>query len=310
MTSQNGTLAAEVATIHSYWHGRLSAAQMTPGTVSRYERVLASFARFAQANFLSSLTAADMRVCQSFISAPRQGGFEPAASTSRFRLTVIRDAYLGLVLAGFATRDPSVGLRVIQRPQIREIVPLTPVEVGRLRTACRVSPRDHLRPATVELALLGGSHLEIAETVVADLNLANVAIRLGGRWRDLDAFASATFTARIAVCRRSAVRAHRPWNPAITAVALARPLSSYPETSVAPSVSSSLSRAMASAGITRAGVRPASVREYAANRHYVLTGSIEAVADFLGLESLDVARGFISPAWQAQFAKEVRTVGC
>ena len=65
---------------------------------------------------------------------------------------------------------------------------------------------------------------------------------------------------------------------------------------------------MASAGLARTGLRPASVREYAANRHYALTGRVEAVAEFLGLASLDVARGFIHPAWQEQFAEKVRAL--
>lgn len=91
-------------------------------------------------------------------------------------------------------------------------------------------------------------------------------------------------------------------------MALARPLAAYPDTSVAPSISSNLSRAMNRAGLTRPGLRPASVREYAANLRYALTERIEDVATFLGLESLDVARGFIDPTWQDLYAEEVRTL--
>jgi hypothetical protein len=65
---------------------------------------------------------------------------------------------------------------------------------------------------------------------------------------------------------------------------------------------------MNSAGLTRPGLRPASVREYAANRRYALSERVEDVATFLGLESLDVARGFIDPAWQHLYGKEVRAL--
>jgi hypothetical protein len=168
-----------------------------------------------------------------------------------------------------------------------------------------MSPRDHIRPATVELALAGGSHREIATAVAADVDLVDGTVRLASRSTLLEPFAVATFASRIASCRQIARRSGRTWDPGITPIALSRPVGTYPETSVAPSISSNLSRAMSSACLSRPGLRPASVREYAANRRYALTERIEDVAAFLGLESLDVARGFIEPEWQHLYAKEV-----
>jgi hypothetical protein len=67
-----------------------------------------------------------------------------------------------------------------------------------------------------------------------------------------------------------------------------------------------LSRALHRAGITRAGVRPRSVREYAANNTYALTGRVEDVAQLLGLASLDTAAGFLDEDWQDRWGPIVR----
>ena len=299
-------LAEEAELVRTYWAARVGDDELTAGTYARYERVLASFARFVRASGLESLTAVSVEVCDAFVHAPQRTGLVPAPSTSRFRLTVVRDAYVALRKVGDSTANPTTDLRVAARPQIREPVPLTPAEATRLRFAGRTSPRDYLRPATVELALAGGSHSEIASVVIADLELQNQRVRLGSRWADIDSFATATLAARLAACRRVTLCGRAQWDPVQTSVALARPLAAYPPTSIAPSVSSSLRRAMASAGLHRPDLRPASVREYAANCRYVSEG-IESVAEFLGLESLDVARGFIHQRWQQQFAAEMRS---
>src|SRR4051812_24531372 len=64
----------EVLAVHSYWQGRLNTAEMTVGSVARYERVLASFVRFIAATGCASLTSASGDVCKAFVFAPRKGG--------------------------------------------------------------------------------------------------------------------------------------------------------------------------------------------------------------------------------------------
>ena len=85
-----------------------------------------------------------------------------------------------------------------------------------------------------------------------------------------------------------------------------RPVLAYPASSVAPTVSMNLTRALQRAGVTRAGVRPRSVREFAANRTYALTGRVEDVAQLLGLASLDTAAGFLDEDWQYRWGPTVR----
>lgn len=276
---------------------------MTRGSVERYQRVFMAFGRFATAHGCGEMSKVDTHLCREFVFAAQRNGAGPSASTSRFRLTVLRDAYKALAAA---VEDPTDGLRVAQIQQIRKLVPITPVEAARLRSSARTSPRDQLRPAAVELALLGGSHLEVARVVVADLDLATESALLGSRRMEMDPTATSVLAARIAACRRNARRRGVAWEPDRVAIALSRPLETYPETSIAPGISSSLSRALAKAGIARAGVRASSIREYAANRAYALTRRVEDVAAVLGLESLDAARGYIDPHWQDRYGDEVR----
>ena len=72
-------------------------------------------------------------------------------------------------------------------------------------------------------------------------------------------------------------------------------------------VASSLRRALDAAQITRLGVSPVSIVQYAANAEYALTGRVETVADLLGRRSLDSARRLIDPDWQLAWAPQVRT---
>jgi site-specific recombinase XerD len=298
----------EVDVVHQYWSGRMDAGELTPSSEARYRRVMAAYARFVAAHGRTSFALVDTRLVESFVYAVRTGGLPPAPATSRFRLTVVRDAYVGLMNARVCVADPTSGLAVNQVLQMRVPVPLTPPEVVRLRAAGRVSPRDHLRPACVELALAGATHLEVASAAVSDLDVRVESVRLGSRWVQVEPFALTTLLARAAACRRANRRHNETWDPASATLALPRALATYPETSIAPGISSSLSRALTRAGITRVGLRPASLREYAANRAYAL-GGIESVATRLGLESLDVARGFIDADWQAAHGQEIREIG-
>jgi hypothetical protein len=71
-------------------------------------------------------------------------------------------------------------------------------------------------------------------------------------------------------------------------------------------VASSLRRALDAARITRVGVSPISLQQYAANTAYAVTGRVEDVADLLGRRSLDAAARLVDPDWQAAWAEHVR----
>jgi hypothetical protein len=171
-------------------------------------------------------------------------------------------------------------------------------------------PNDTLRPATVELALAGLNHGEIARSVVADLHRVSRCVQIPGtrasRVVEVEQSALQVLIRRVEAQRRAVRRSGQPWEPDVVPIALTRPIDTYPLESVAPSISSNLSRALTAAGVYRPGVRPRSLREYAANRVYALTGRTEDVASHLGIPSLDSARELIDNDWQHCFGDEVR----
>jgi len=118
-------------------------------------------------------------------------------------------------------------------------------------------------------------------------------------------------TRRLAHLRRTSRAKKLDWDPALVPLVLNRSADSYPVNSVAPTVSENLARALRHAGVSRAGVGPRSLREYAANATLATTGRIEAVAQQLGLSSYDAAARLIDPAWQKHWGEALGDgVGC
>ncbi len=308
----SGDWPAAIRTVERSWSGRVRVDELTTGSADRYLRVFESFTRYAKARGVLGSDAVLPATCSDFVDAALVRHVAPSTSTRRFRLTVIRDAFLVLMEADLASSDPTRDLHVKWRVAQRAVCPLTPAEGRRVCIAGRTRPTDTLRPAVVVLALAGGSHREISEGVVADVNVDQARLRLRGtsgaeRWRALDLAAVATLRERIVAQRLIWRRLRRAWDPLVVPLAMYRPLSEYPTRSVAPTVSMNLSRALQRAGVTRAGVRPLSVREYAANRIYALTGRVEDVADHLGMASLDTAAGFLDASWQDRWESAVRS---
>jgi hypothetical protein len=204
-----------------------------------------------------------------------------------------------------------MGLRVDEPAGSPVVCPLTPPETQRLRVAGRTRPGDTLRPSVVTVAIFGGSHREVSASVISDVDLPGGRLRLGrattaDRLITLARTGCGVLQERLAAQRRAWRRRGQPWDTDLVPLALHRPLAAYPPASVAPSVSMSLSRALHCAGVTRVGVRPRSVREFAANRTYALTLRVEDVAQHLGLSSLDAAAHFVDHAWQDRWGDHIR----
>ena len=297
--------------VSAAWGTPACARRMTASSVSRYRRLFASFLTYAEARGARGVHDLTRRLCAQFIGAPLAGRGQPSPATSRLRQTVLRAAFAELARAGMVSEDPTVSLTVESPVVAVRPVPLTPAEVMRLRTAARMRPVDTLRPATVELALAGLSHGEIARSVVGDVDSISRLLRVHQhlsaiREVPLGDAALKVLLVRIAAQRRAARRRAEAWDPVVVALALTRPLASYPLESIAPSISTNLIRALIAAGMNRPGVRPRSLREYTANRVYARTGRVEDVSSHLGIASLDSARRLIDHDWQQRFADEVR----
>lgn len=258
------------------------AGELSGSTAARYLRIFESFSRYAQA--CGSLAPDDVTagMCWHFLTAPLRGDQQPEVATSALRLAAVRDAFAVLVAVGAAAENPTEHLRVDRILTTGLPCPLTPAEARRVSTAGRLSATDTLRPAAVVLALAGATHGEIANAALSDVDLTTCRLRLGRAPRErtvsLTADSVSVLAAQVAAQRRKWRRMRLPWSPETVPLAMHRSTATYRADSVAPTVSMNLSRALARAGVTRPGVRPRSLREYAANAVYARSGRVEDVA--------------------------------
>ena len=311
VTASRALWPSASSVVAARWAERVSQQEMTAASAARYGRLLDAFSRYATAHGVLDCDAVTALICVDFVDAALAGRQAPSPSTRRLRLSVVRAAYRGLIGAGVTGVDPTIGLRVEGPTGSPVLCPLRPPEVERLRAAGRTRPGDTVRPAAVTIALMGGSHRDISAAIVSDVDFLGGRLRLGratsaDRWVALDSTGSRVLQERLAAQRRAWRRRGQPWNPHSVPLAMHQPLASYPPSSIAPSVSVSLSRALHRAGVNRAGVRPRSVREFAANRTYALTRRVEDVAEQLGLSSLDTAAHFVDHAWQDRWGDVIR----
>lgn len=294
-----------VAGVSEHWATATAQGGLRPASAARYDQVFGAFSRYAEMSRVRSPETVTTVLCRAFIEAPLRGGAAPCAATRHLRLTVLRSAFRALESAGILATNPTLDLRVHREATSRVPIPLTPPEAHRLLLTGRTTLRDTLRPATCALALLGASHAEIAQAVVGDFRAGNAFFRFGQHGASREVAVPAHFQNilgdRAADQERSWRRRGDGWDPQSVPLALDRPADSYPVNSVAPTVSGNLGRALRFAGIHRAGVRPKSVREYAANALYARTQRIEAVAEQLGLSSYDTAARLIDREWQARW---------
>lgn len=209
------------AVVASQWMQRVLDRSMTPASASRYSRVFSSFARFANATGVDELGSVDELLCERFVAARLPDRDQASRSTRRFRLTVLRTGFGAVGAAGVTHGDPTRTIRVaVTGPDSPAGVPLYPGEASRLRLVARMRPRDTLRPATVELALAGLNHGEIARAVVADLDAAASRLIVAGSGRSarslaLDDVALRVLAGRVEAQRRGMRRMRLPWDPSV-----------------------------------------------------------------------------------------------
>lgn len=314
-------LEAAVEAVLVDWVGQRDAGGIAVLTFERMAGMLRRFVVFAAATGVNEVADVDAALVQGFVDAPLGGkaghpyvkrGQAPAPGTQAHRRAAIRLFFDTCRRLGLHDDDPTVGVGVPHQKRT-QLTPLTPLEVGRLRKYSQALQSDSRRPAALALILAGASVVETAWVTHTDVDLTAGTVLLPGRGRRFTARVNTLGAWELAVIRHRLDHLAKEFRrkggvPEGWPLAFPRPADTYPYTHLSPTAGMQITRLLAHAGME--STRPMAVSEYAANAVYALTGSIEQVAAFLGITSLDAARNLIDRGWQAQWAASIQQAGC
>lgn len=308
-------MTAAVDTAVAAWSAAHRAGILSNSSFAVYARLLTAFQRFASAHGVTTLNDVDVPLCSMWLIAPvprpSRTPSTPSSATSRLRATVIRQAAQTWREAGLLATDIDLlftGLRA--SPAAPH--PLTPPEVLALRSSSSLRPDRYVTSACVASLLAGATQTEAAHIVNADYDPVLRTLRLAGRAsRRPRAVAigpggAGAFDRRVALLREASRRHRAAADPKRQPLNLRRPVDDYAPAAVAPAIGNTVSRSLHSAGIDRPHVTAGSLRDYAANRMFAMTGRVEDVAQLLGLASLDRAQRLVDIDWQSAWGDLAR----
>lgn len=302
------------------WSRALASGELSPSTMAVYSRLLINFGRFAAAHGTWAVSDVGPSLCNDWIHAPHRRPTaqsslaldQPvAAATSRLRQSALRGAATTWLSRGLIASAPVPPL-VFTRSAPGLPQPLTPSEARKLRAQGRLGTGDTFHPAVVAAALSGASQSELSRLVLADLNLETRSLhvistdRQTARFVPLGPQGLEAMTHRLRDAAKTAKSGHDKLQSDSYPLVLRRSLASYAPNAIAPAVGNTIARAIRTAGLDRPGIRPGSLRDYAANQLYARTQRVEDVARLLGLASLDRTARLIDPVWQSCWGEDAR----
>lgn len=298
-----------LALVVAAWRDQTVAVGFSAPTLRRYEHNLNQFVTYARATGAAMLRECDPVLCADWVHAQPVGKMwaanatgQPAYGTQANRRTSLINFFATCHHLGLWDQNPGEKVTTHGRSNGR-IRPLTDAEAARLMDRAAYGARENKMPAAVALALAGATVTEIAQVEGPDVHLSEQVVWLPGlgrrnlpRWVTLDEWQTTALRNRIAYLTRR----HGHGISGLSLVHRGRVADQDP-TKFAMTTNQMLVRALAKAGLGPAdGVRPSSIHEYVANRVYVETGSMEAVAVRCGLRSLDAAARLVTADWRAR----------
>lgn len=314
------TMQAAVAAATAELADRYERGVVNERTATLYRRHLETFGRYLAAHDVTLTSEVTGRIVDAWVDAPisavspgsrGRAGQNPAEATRRNRQVSIRWALEVWAASGWIQPEV-VPTRTLGRTASQAPCPVLPAEARRLRVAGQHSPADTLLPALVALGLSGLNHTEIARLTLdsydPDTGRLTVVGRGGRRTREiaLDPVARRPIDAHVRALHKVKRLDDLTNDPARCPLSLPTAPRTHRREVTGTAVGQHLYRAVAIAGITRDGVTPGSLQEYAANACYARTNRIEDVATLLGLVSLDAAMRLIDRDWQRAHAATIR----
>jgi site-specific recombinase XerD len=308
-----------VDTVVKRWRAQALAGIGSVGTVNKYVAVLARFVAFAEALGVRSVADVTEDIVAAFVYAPLPSGrgrspvlkgAAPAAGTAAVRKSAIGTLFRCLREDGLADMAPARGVKggAQRRSRLR---PATPTQVGQICDHAEAMNGASIPAGLVALMLSGASVAEAAWVTTSDLDVEHGTVRLPGqrgRYRSrvvvLGEWEKAVLTRRLASLRTEFAAAKNQGALADWPLAFPRPAGTYPYNHVSQTAGELVRDLITRSGLNvqKTGLTPMSLTQYAVNRLYARTGSVEQVAAMYGIKDLNAARGLISDEWQDEWA--------
>lgn len=262
------------------------------GTASSQQRIgglITQFYARLTAQGVTRLQDVTRDHCDGFIWATTENGDQPSIHTAHLRRTALRNLFRIATANDPTLTDPTRHVTLPAKPGPTGR-PVTDDEHALIRTAALGKNTDALRTAAI-IALLeaGATTGEIAGVRWDDLNLDTHSVALPGATPVKPRVVGITYWGH-GVLERHATSSSGEF---VVTVGGTTGDSHVSQASIVNTVR----RVIRTAGITDPGVKPGSIRLWAARRHFNDSG-LEAAARTLGFDSLDRAADAIGYRWQ------------
>lgn len=287
------------------WERQAAAGQITDGTVATHTAHLRRLVKFATAQGAPLVCDLTANVLLSWTNATNAYTGEPVPDTTRFARRAVASAFFHTCYRlGIADVNPAQALPA-RKSRERYVHPFTPEQVDRLKDQSASAHRETKGPAALALVLLGCSSGEVGAITARDIRLAEMLVdahgggdRYARRWLPIDD--PWCFDQLAARLRTLADKHPQDWADRYVAY---DPQPGKPDDARrrAAATSMTVGKIIERAGLKVNGVtRVASVTEYVAQRVFLATSKVEAVAARLGLNRLDDAAHLCGYDWQTE----------
>jgi site-specific recombinase XerD len=261
-----------------------STSGLAASTLAEFADVMGRFSLFMERGLgVTDVSAIGEAEVGAFIGSRRADGAMPSLSLMHNRRTVCRHLFRIALAIGLCGVDPAARLELPPRRPVGPR-PLTDDEVRLCRSHALFHPADLRHPVAWALAEATARTYEIARALVRDVDLVAETVRLGGSPRCEARTVPLTDWGLTQVGRRLA-ETHTAPEDLLLALRSRR----------VPRASASMTviEVLRAAGIKGPDVRPLSVVAWRGRSAYMAGESIEAVANLLGIPSLDRSASLI-----------------
>lgn len=300
------SLTKAISDVKKDWLRQAKNGSIAATTVNTHSKVLTTLGNYAKAHKIRRVADLSSQVIGSWMVAVNEYTGEPVAVTTRKnRRTVASQFFATCICLGITDSTPVFAVPSVPRP-LRHVRPFLPDEIDRLKEHAQRGFRAGKGPAALALLLLGASPGEVGSITCSDIDFVNRVVRAHGggsryreRWLPIDddwVFEKLTERVEWLAKNRS------NW------------LNEYVAYAPAKSTRTSFESRCAATSMTVTGIlkrarlnikgetRVASITEYVANRIFLQTGRIEAVAARLGITRLDDASVLVGYDWHTEYA--------